>query len=112
MLTVNYNDIKEKSPQHCQEVVVLEKLNTFDSLGIKQSCIQTELHWVQYDDKGYATGNFLCFNSLEDDKLVVGVTKTDEFHNNLSWQLEWCNSKNILYWIDANEYSELFISNI
>lgn len=111
MLTINYNDIKEKSPRHCQEVVVLEVRNTLGCLGIKHNCIVTELHWVQYDDKGYATGNFLCFNGPTDNKCIVGDTRTDNYNNDLSWQLEWCNSENIHYWIDADEYSELFVSN-
>ena len=110
MLTINYNSIKDTGPEEGQRVIVLSKSKYFDSISIITTVVEVELHWVQYDEQGYATGMSLTFDRLSN--YIIGDTIQDQSNPELSFQLEWINSKDYLYWIDSSQYLKTVLKDI
>ena len=104
MLTINYHSIKDISPIHNQQVFVIYTKSFYGEIELLNKIVQVELEWVQYDDRGYATGTSICFDLNTDFVYKVGDVITDPFDSELTLQLEWTNSKDYLYWIDSSQY--------
>lgn len=112
MLTINYHSVKDVNPVHDQEVIVLELTKRFGNIYLNSKEITTELHWQQYNEKGYATGTSICYKDSTDSEYKVGDTLTDPFDSELSLQLEWINSSDYIYWIDSKQYLDSILKDL
>ena len=112
MLTLKYHSVKDVNPIHGQEVFIIYLDNKYGLKEISHKVIEVELHWNQYNDKGYPTGTSIVFDINSDTEYKVGDTLTDPFDSELSLQLEWINSSDYIYWIDSKQYLDSILKDL